>query len=433
MNLEDTILEQNQHWREKDIAKNYTSRDLLEEIKLSSKFIEIITGVRRSGKSTIFNLLISNLINQKKVDPKEILLINFDHPVFIPYYGKVNDLDKIVEQAQILTKNKIKYIFLDEIQNIDLWEKWIKAKYDAGVFRKIFVSGSNADLLESQYITRLSGRYFAHINFPFSFKEFLRAKGQIYYSDYTKNYSIKYKLIPLFNEYLKLGGFPEVVIDSGKDILTSYYQTIILKDVIASNQIRDVYGLKQTAYHLISNVANLFSYNQIGKDLDIHESTIAEYIEHLKQAYLFEDLKKFDYSTKAQNRNPRKIYCIDNGLIERVALNFSLNYGRYLENLVFLELKRRFGDYYYHSRENECDFVVADKNNQGKTKIKQAFQVCYTITQKNKERELQGLLEAMKDYNLSRGVILTYNQNDTIRTKGKEIAITPVWRWLLEN
>lgn len=426
-------MEQNRHWRGESAAEGCVSRDLLEEIKLDSKFIEVIAGVRRSGKSTIFYLLVDELINRRGVDPGEILLVNFDHPVFVPYYAQAEKLDEIVSQAEILTQKKIKYVFLDEVQNVRLWEKWVKAKYDAGVFEKIFITGSNADLLEGEYISRLSGRYFARINYPFSFKEFLRAKGQDYYRDYVRNYNLKYKLVGFFDKYLRYGGFPEAVENEEKDILVNYYQTIILKDVIAGNEIRDAYGLKQTAYYLISNTAKLFSYNAIGKNLDLHESTVKEYIDHLKQAYLFEDLKKFDYSIKKQNRNPRKIYCADNGLVSQVGFNFSLNSGRFLENLVFLELKRKFGGVYYHSGEYECDFAVTEKSRRGKERISRVFQVCYNLNQDNEKREIEGVLEAMEKYKLTRGTILTHNQADTISRGDKRINVLPVWRWMIEE
>jgi len=428
MELKDAILEQNLHWQDKKVKNEYVCRDIIKDIKLKSDFIEVIVGVRRSGKSTIFNILIQDFIQKLKIQQKEILTINFDNPNFIPFYQNVQKLDEIINTAEILTQTKIKYLFLDEIQNISLWEKWVKAKYDQKVFKKMFITGSNSKLLESQYISRLSGRYFSHFNQPFSFKEFLEFHQQDYYQEYANNFPIKNKLIAMFNKYLKQGGFPEVVICNDRDILKTYYQTILLKDVIDNNKIRDSFNLKQVAYFLITNATCLFSYNNIAKNLSIHENTVKEYIEYLKQSYLFDDLKKYDFSLKKQNINKRKIYCADNGLVSQIGFNFSKNNGRYLENLIFSELKRRKKECFYHSDKYECDFVIKEG-----LKIKEAIQVCYEMNSKNESRELNGLMEAMAVYKLKKGIIITYDQNKIIAENNKTIILIPAWRWLLEN
>ena len=428
MELKNTILEQNLHWRGKKIKNEYIHRDIINTIKLKSNFIEVITGVRRSGKSTIFDILIEDFIQKLKIQPKEILTINFDNPNFIPFYQNVQKLDEVIDTAEILTQSKIKYLFLDEIQNIELWEKWVKAKYDQKIFKKIFITGSNSKLLESQYISRLSGRYFSHFNQPFSFQEFLKFHGQDYYKKYADNFLIKNKLIALFSKYLKQGGFPEAVICNDQDILKTYYQTILLKDVIDNNKIRNSFNLKQIAYFLITNATCFFSYNNIAKNLKIHENTVKEYIEYLKQSYLFDELKKYDFSLKKQNANKRKIYCADNGLINQIGFNFSKNNGRYLENLVFTELKRKKKERFYHSNKYECDFVIKEG-----LKIKEAIQVCYELNSKNQNRELNGLREAMTAYKLKKGIIITYNQDKIIKENKKTIILIPAWRWLLEN
>ena len=427
MELKNTILEQNPHWQNKKIKNEYVHRDIIKNIKLKSNFVEVIIGVRRSGKSTIFDILIQELIQKIKIQPKEILTINFDNPNFIPFYQNVQKLDEIINTAEILTQTKIKYLFLDEVQNIALWEKWVKAKYDQKIFKKIFITGSNSKLLESQYISRLSGRYFSHFNQPFSFQEFLNFHQQDYYQEDIKNFPIKNKLLVLFNKYLKQGGFPEAIICNNQDILKNYYQTILLKDVIDNNEIRNSFNLKQLAYFLITNATCFFSYNNIAKNLNIHENTVKEYIEYLKQAYLFDELKKYDFSLKKQNINKRKIYCADNGLVSQIGFNFSKNNGRYLENLIFTELKRKGKECFYHSGKYECDFVIKKG-----LKIKEAIQVCYEINSQNKDRELNGLKEAMTVYKLKKGIIITHNQDEIIKENNKIIVLISAWRWLLQ-
>jgi len=221
-NIENTLIKQNPHWKSVQEKSQYIKRDFLRNINLNSKFIEIIVGVRRGGKSTAFKIFIDSLIQQKKAKAREILFLNFDNPNFTSLYDNVGDLDLLIEQAEVLTGYKIKYLFLDEIQNINLWEKWVKAAYDQNDFKKIFITGSNSSLLESKYISLLSGRHFSYINFPFSFKEFLAAKKISLADDKIDILRNKHNILKLFDQYLKLGGFPEVVIDKDVNIINSY-------------------------------------------------------------------------------------------------------------------------------------------------------------------------------------------------------------------
>lgn len=427
-NIKNILLKQNPHWQNKNKESFFIGRKIINNIKLRSNFIEIITGVRRSGKSTMFNIIISHLIKEKIAESKEILFVNFDNPSFIPFYKKVEDLDLIIDEAETLTGKKVKFLFLDEIQNIFLWEKWVKAIYDQRILKKIFITGSNSNLLESEYISRLSGRYFSYINTPFSFKEYLEAKKQKYNKQYIDNFPIKNRLLKLFNQYLKTGGFPEVVIYNDLDIIDTYYQTIILKDAMNNSGVRDGCALKELAYFLITNCANFFSYNKIAKHLKISEKTVREYIDCLKSAYLFYELKKYDFSVKKQNVNKKKIYTIDNGFISQIGFNFSENNGKYLENLIFIELFRRKEEIFYCSGIYECDFVLKRRG-----KIFQAIQVCYEINSKNKKREFNGLIEAMDKYNLKSGIIITNKQYDEIKINSKKISIIPAWQWLLSE
>jgi uncharacterized protein len=425
-NIENTLIKQNPHWKSVQEKSQYIKRDFLRNINLNSKFIEIIVGVRRGGKSTAFKIFIDSLIQQKKAKAREILFLNFDNPNFTSLYDNVGDLDLLIEQAEVLTGYKIKYLFLDEIQNINLWEKWVKAAYDQNDFKKIFITGSNSSLLESKYISLLSGRHFSYINFPFSFKEFLAAKKISLADDKIDILRNKHNILKLFDQYLKLGGFPEVVIDKDVNIINSYYQTILLKDVVVNFGIRDLVALKELSYYLITNCCDFFSYNKIAKQLKLNEKTVLEYIDHLKSAHLFFEIKKFDYSLKKQNINKKKIYSIDNGFINQIGFSFSENNGRYLENLIALDLLRRNEEFYYHRNMYECDFVL--KKN---TKIYQAIQVCYDFNTRNKDREIRGVLEAIKDYNLSTGIIISRNQKEEILIDGKKILIIPAWEWLL--
>lgn len=426
MELKNVILEQNPHWQKRIVPEQYVQRDLLANFKLKSAFIEVVVGVRRSGKSTILRLLADEIITKKMATPREILFANFDNPGFLPYYDHSEKLDELIEQAEALNGEKIKYLFLDEVQNISFWEKWVKAKYDQKIFRKIFITGSNANLLTGQYISRLSGRYFAHTNYPYSFKEYLTAQKTPFYKTETDNFPLKHKHMAAFQSFLRGGGFPEVVRSGDAEIIDSYYQTVILKDVADMRGVRDSLSLKQLAYYLVSNATQLISYNGIAKQLGIHENTAKEYLSYFQDAYLFYELKKFDYSLKKQMANKRKIYIVDNAFVDRVGLDFSDNSGKFLENLVFMELLKAGQEIYYHGGANECDFVIR-KNN----RIETAIQVCYDLNEKNRKREIAGAEEAMEVYNLKKSYILTSSQEELIPNNGRKIIVMPIWKWLL--
>jgi predicted AAA+ superfamily ATPase len=428
VNLKEIIQQQNPHWRDNFKFEKFVERGLVDDIKLNSKFIEIITGVRRGGKSVILKILIRKLIEKNEINAREILFLNLDYPHFVPLYENSSGLDTIVAQAEELTGNKIKYLFLDEIQNIQNWEKWIKAMYDEKIFKKIFVTGSNANLLNDKNITRLSGRYFVHVNTPFSFPEFLVARNQKFYDNDIENLEIKNKLLSEFDKYLKVGGFPEVILEKDPKILNTYYQTILQKDILSEIEAKNSLPLKELAYWLVTNHTSFFSYNKLSKFLGIDETTIAKYIELLKNSFLVFDLKKFDVSLKKQMRNQKKIYLIDNGLTQQIGFNFVENKGNYFENLIFLTLQKQQKEIFYHNDKKECDFILK----QG-LKITDAYQVCYTLNDKNRQREFDGLMDALEKYNLKEGIIITRQQEDVVVIDNKKIKIIPAWKWMLDN
>ncbi len=427
VNLKEIIQQQNPHWRDNFQFEKFVDRKLVDKIKLKSKFIEVITGVRRGGKSVILKILIKKLIEEKKVKAREILFLNLDYPHFVPLYEDSSGLDTVIMQAEELTGSKIKFLFLDEVQNIQNWEKWIKGVYDEKIFKKIFVTGSNANLLNDKNIARLSGRYFVHVNMPFSFAEFLVARKQKFYDNDIDNLEIKNKLLSEFDKYLKSGGFPEVILEKDPEILNAYYQTILQKDILSEIESKNTLPLKELAYWLITNQTSFFSYNKLGKLLGIDETTVSKYIELLKNSFLVFDLKKFDVSLKKRMRNQKKIYLIDNGLTQQIGFNFVENKGNYFENLIFLNLQRQQKEIFYHNDKKECDFVVK----QG-LKITEAYQVCYELNDKNRQREFDGLVDALKKYNLKEGIIITRQQEESVEIDNKKINIIPAWKWMLD-
>jgi predicted AAA+ superfamily ATPase len=183
------------------------------------------------------------------------------------------------------------------------------------------------------------------------------------------------------------------------------------------------------AIYLITNVGKEFSYNSLRKIFKLGSVNSAiSFVSFFEDSYMLFTVPKFDYSYKKQVINPKKVYSIDNGFSNINSASFSEDKGRMLENLAFLNLRRGYREIFYFQEKGECDFVVKERE-----KIIQAIQVCYNLTEQNKERELNGLIEALNKFKLKEGLILTYNQADEFKIKSKTIKVIPVWRWLLEK
>jgi len=207
------------------------------------------------------------------------------------------------------------------------------------------------------------------------------------------------------------------------------YQDILIKDLLVRLQIRDSKDFRDLSLYLLSNISRKMSYNNLKNILGFsNTSKVKNYVEFLTEAYLFFTLNKYDPSLKKQIMSSRKVYSIDTGLVNSVSFMFSENAGPLLENIVFLELKRRFQEIYYHEDKKECDFLVKQKE-----KIVQAIQVTVSITDPNTEkREVEGLKEAMERYDLKEGYIITKDTEKTINLEGRTIKIKPIITWLLE-
>ncbi len=371
------------------------------EVKLFDKFTTIISGVRRGGKSTLVRQFLKTRKPVYYLYFEDIALAGFELADFI--------------QLEIVFKKNLGpggIFFFDEIQNIQGWEKYIRQLVDGG--EKVIITGSNALMLSKELGTRLTGRHISLELFPFSYSEFLKFK--------TKDHSID-----MFEKYLEHGGFPEYLKNNSVDILRNLFQDIFYRDILLRNQLRNELAIKTLLYYLISNIGKEISYNKLKSLIGVGSgNTVSQFIDHFEQAYLLFSLKKFDYSLKKQLVNPKKIYCIDNAIIGRNAFSFSENKGRLLENVVFIELKRRALQVFYHRKSNECDFIIQDG-----LRIIGAIQVCYQLEYQNKEREINGLMEVLEEHKLGQGLILTFNQEDKIIVKDKTILIKPVWEWLL--
>lgn len=403
---------------ELDLKKETIQREILNEILkwLKDDRVIILTGVRRCGKST--------LLKQIMQVTSEWSYINFEDERLLDFNAK--DFE-ILNEVLIETYGAAKTYFFDEIQNIEKFETFVRRLQDEG--KKVIITGSNAALLSKEFGTRLTGRYKAFELYPFSFAEFLHFKDADAKKDDWYITEKKVKLLKLFEEYSITGGLPEYIKNRDKDYVRTLFENILYKDIITRYSIKRGKIIKELVNILATNATSQFTYNSLKNTLGLSNAiTVKEYISYLNNSYLFFELLKISHSIKKQLASPRKIYLVDLAFHQVCGLTFTPNKGRNLENAVFIELKRKGKDIYYYSNSNECDFVI--KNG---AKITKAIQVCYSLDNSNRERELNGLIDAMNTFKLNEGIILTYEQIDELKIDRKKIRILPVLKWAIEE
>jgi len=406
--IRDIIIDQNNYPQGKFIERELTK----EIIKAKdTPFVKIISGVRRSGKSTILKQLKERFGG---------VYVNFDDERFVNF--KIDDFQTLYELCLEIFPHK--FFYFDEIQNIPGWERFVRRISESG--ENIFITGSNATMLSKELGTHLTGRYIMFKLYPFSFKEYL-IFNKITLTDMTTKQ--KAMLKKQFSNYLSEGGLPEYLSTKNKDYLKSLYESILYRDVMARYKLTKEKTLKELIYLAANNLSKEISFNSIKNTLGVGSTTtISDYFSYLENTYLLFLLPKYKYSLKKQIQSAKKLYLIDNGLAKQLGFSFSENSGKLLENQVFLELKRRNKELFYFQEKNECDFLVKEKN-----KITEAIQVCYEINQNNKEREIKGLIKAMKEFKIKEGIIITLNQEETIKKDNLTIKIIPAYKWFLLN
>jgi len=408
------------------------SREIYEEEiakKSVSGEIIVIKGVRRSGKSTLLINEIKRLLNEA-IDIKNILFVNFEDQRF-----RMFDEKQLLEVIKNVYLEYIKpigdiVIMLDEVQNIEGWEQWVLKEYELSDNR-LYVTGSNSHLLGAEFGSALSGRYLAVEVFPLSFKEYLAFNG-VNISSKAELLHYKILLQQHFNSYIKHGGFPKVVLQEDealkKETLKSYYDTILLKDIVARYQLKNYQILNELALFLLSNNATINAYNRLKNNFSTSFDTVRDYVEYLTNTYMILSIPKFDYSLKKQLANPKKFYAIDTGFSNAVSFNVSQKIGANLENVVFLELKRRGNQIYYYktAKGREVDFLI---QNDG---FSQLIQVSTTLEdEKTRHRELRVFSEAKKELKGEmRAMIVTLDSSEVIEYDGCVIEVINVLEFL---
>jgi len=394
-----------------------------------AKIVSLI-GIRRSGKTYILFHLIQQL--RQRVDNRNIIYINFEDDRLFPVGLK--DLDGLMESYYELYPEKrgeLVYVFLDEIQTVADWEKYIRRIYDTLNIR-LFITGSSSQLLSGEIATALRGRTIVYEIFPFSFKEYLRYKRidrELYSSkntSYIKN---------AFNTYLVNGGFAEVF-DADEDvrrrILKDYLDLIIYKDIVDRYAVKNKALLKHLIKYLFSNIGTLISFNKLYNDYKslgykAGKDTLYEYISFLQDAYAVFTPPIFRNSVREEQRNPRKIYTVDNGFKKLFNVSLSPDFGKLYENAAFLDLRRRTDEIYYYKQKQEVDlYCKADRE--------YLVNVSYRIDDtRTREREIRALAEGMVYFKLNESYLLTADTEERIAVPNGLIRVIPLWKWLIRD
>lgn len=397
--------------------KRYVQRYIADEWLQTSEIL-IISGIRRCGKSVLMQQIRDRLVEKD-------FFFNFDDERLANF--KLDDFQKLQECFVELFGEQHTYYF-DEIQNIEGWERFVRRLYNAG--NKIVITGSNARMLSRELGTHLTGRYLQVEIYPFSFQEYL-AMNEIPVNAKTLYTTTgRATMVKSFVKYMECGGFPKFLQDGSVSYLTSLYESIIYRDILTRNGLTNEKEMLEMMFYLASNATKRVTYSSLGKVVGIqHPDTIKNYLEYIQQTYLISQLFRYDPSVKKQMMSPKKIYFVDNAIIKRIGFNATENNGVFLENLVFIELKRRGWDVYYYADKKECDFIVRKGLH-----ISDAYQVTLKMdSPQTREREIAGVREAMQAYSLSKGYILTFEGKETINfDDGTIVEVVPVWEWILQ-
>ena len=418
--LKEIIADQASH----KITENYIPRTVFNKIESleKNKEILVISGIRRCGKSTVLQQI-------RHQHTHANYYLNFEDERLINF--TVSDFQLLLETF-IELFNLEKTFYFDEIQNIPEWERFVRRLYNEG--NKIYITGSNATLLSKELGTRLTGRYIPIEMYPYSFREFVTYQQSKLLNSKNYNTQEKGQLARLFIQYQTQGGIPDYVKYGQLEYLQTLYQSIIYRDIIARYKLPNEKSIKELVFYLASHIGKEVTFNSLRKLLNLGStSTVSDYCSYLENSYLIFFINRYALSLKKQISHAKKVYFIDHALAHAVGFRFSEDSGRTLENIIFMQLKRLGKEVYFHKENFECDFII-------KTgfKITEAIQVCLHMdSEKTKQREYRGLLEAMEAHNLKDGLIITENleQEEVINFNNKKynIKIISAWRWLLES
>lgn len=381
-------------------------REQLPHIKNVSEYASIITGMRRVGKST----LLRQIATSKKYE--HVTYLNFDDIRLTGF--EADDFNRLYKEIRT---RESKELFFDEIQLVKGWEIFIHQLLREDY--TIYISGSNATLLSVDLGTHLTGRHLQNELFPFSYTEFLTFE-KLEASAAT------------FQQYMLKGGIPEYLRTQEPLILSSLLDDVLIRDITVNKGVSNVQSLRQLAVYLLSNIGKPYSANRLKSVCGVASSTtVSDYISYMMDAYLVGSIGLYSDSLQVTARNPKKVYCYDTGLIASLSLSKTPDKGRLLENMVFIWLRHHYAldHIFYEQGDGECDFVAVDTANHPELLI----QVCYELNDDNFQREMNGLTEAMRKYQLHEGFIITADDEDEFSTEAGKVNVVKAWKWMSEH
>jgi predicted AAA+ superfamily ATPase len=416
-------------WHERKVPQ-LIGRDIIFEIPHKGKAVAVI-GPRRAGKSYFMYDIIFNRLD---IRIEDTLLINLeDHRFGIP---TVDDLETLVSTYDSIFGGKVLYLFLDEVQNVEGWERYVRSimdRYDV----MVFISGSSSKLLSKEIATSMRGRSISYVVLPFSFREFLSTRN-VKISRSPRGKSL---LQHLLREFLRYGGFPDVVLEKEVMIklrtLRSYVEVMLYRDIIERHEIKHIKVLKLLMGQMIASTANNLSLNKFNgflksQGIKIDKNAIYEYKDHLLDAFGFIEIKRIDGSYRTIEQGKPKIYPVDTGYMTDFGQAIDSNIGRFMETCVAIELTRRkeidTGVRVNFWRENsEVDFVISTNG-----KPSELIQVCYDIEDRSTfEREMNGLISGAKDLKCDDLTLINWEKEASIEHEGSTIKVVPLWSWLI--
>lgn len=396
-------------------------RDLVLPVDIQ-KIVSLL-GPRRAGKTHLLFALARQLRSQ--VSKEQIVYVNFEDDRLFPLV--INELDELIQGYYELFpqhKQSTVYFLLDEVQVVEHWETFVRRVFDQENCR-IYLTGSSSKLLSRELATALRGRTLPFEVFPLSFREFARFQGVDASPISSQGKAV---FTHAFNQYFQQGGFPELIqlpLAYHSRTIHEYIDLMVYRDLIERFHLRNPALIKYLLKYLLTNLANPLSFQKVYRDLQsqghsLAKNTVYEYFSYLEEAFILFQVPRWSQSVRQQAINPVKIYGID--LAFKRQMTHGEDEGRLLENLVFLHLRQHTTEIHYWLGQQEIDFFAEGH----------LFNVCLSLEEPGtRQREIQGLLEGMRELGLSQATLLTRYQHDFIEAEGKRIIVRPVWEWLL--
>ena len=429
--LKEIIIENRQRFNPKAIRRET-------QIDIHLPKVQVITGPRRAGKSSLLRLTIAQLLESGT---------GWDHICYLPLEderlrGQSFPPDTILQAFRELSPDnsmlKDVFFFFDEIQYLAQWEPFINRIHEQ-ISRHIVITGSNSRTLHTEVSSVLRGRGLAVELLPLSFSEYLSFK-EISFSAFGDQ---AVRTRTAFHDFVMQGGYPETVglpVPTGRHLLQEYFNTVMYRDIIDQERPANYSYLRYLFHRIAGNTGKTAALSKIFNELKsqgyaVSKNSIYDMVRMAEDVYLYKRISRYDASLIKRENSDKKGYFIDNGMLNAIDAGFSSNKGVLLENLIFWQLYRQYGNiytadiYYYKDAHHECDFILFKEGGHPLP-----IQVCWQMdTEETRQRELKGLVKACDQTGSSFGIVITLEQEGELTYKDKRIIIIPAWKWCAER